>query len=84
MKPKQLTFVWQDMNRHTVNTLQWSTSERTVEDAWNDAKSFLILRSSTCDPELLLAFKGLLLPLDESVPLRPLTKKEIKEFSTIA
>lgn len=81
MKPKQLTFVWQNMSRYTINTLQWSTTRRTVGEAWDDAEKFLLDRDDDCDPALVLVFKGLPELVDDDQTLRAPTRKEIKELA---
>jgi hypothetical protein len=81
MKPKQLTFVWQNMSRYTINTLQWQTTRRTVGEAWDDAEKFLLDRDTDCDPALVLVFKGLPEVMDDNKPLRAPTHEEIKELA---
>ena len=81
MKPKQLTFLWQNMSRYTINTLQWQTTRRTVGEAWDDAEKFLINRDADCDPALVLVFKGLPELVDDEQPLRSPTREEIKQLA---
>lgn len=76
-KPKILTFVWQSMYRHTINTLQWRTQRRTVQEAWDDAERYLIDRDQNCDPAYLLAFAGAIVPLDDKKPLRAVSKEDL-------
>lgn len=83
MKPKQLTFVWQDMFRYTINTLQWLTTRRTVGEAWDDAEKFLLNRDNDCDPALVLVFKGLPEVVnDDDHILRAPTREEIKQLAS--
>ena len=80
MKPKLITFVWQHMTNHTINTLQWKTNRRTTMQAWEDAVLFLLDRDPWSDPQHLLTFKGLPLVMDDSAPLRNPTNAEIKQL----
>lgn len=80
MRAQKITFVWQSMSRHTVNTLQWMATDRTPEIAWNRAKAHLEAIRPGCDPELLLVFKGLPEVLDQWKPFRKPTKKEIDQL----
>jgi hypothetical protein len=81
-----MTFVYQNVAKHTVNTLEWETHKRTVEEAWADALAFLGFRDSIeidefNNPfEMLLVFDGLCKRREESVPLRKATPEEMKKL----
>jgi len=80
MKPKTLTFVWRDMTRHTINTIQVSTPRRSTMEAWEEARALLLRRIEGCDPEHLLTLRGLPEVLDDHQPLRAPTKEEIRQL----
>ena len=81
MRTKLITFLWQDMNRHTINTLQWKTAKRTTMGAWEDAVAFLINRNPDADPQHLMTLNGLVKVLDDETPLRKPTIRELKQLA---
>ena len=80
MKPKHITFLWQNLENNTTNTIQWETRARTPNQAWDDSvKPHLISIGSCSDPQLIMVFKGLVEIIDEWKPLRAATKEEIQK-----
>jgi hypothetical protein len=85
--PKQLTFLFQDTVTNTMNTLEWETRDRTIEDAWDNVVIFLCRRHNVVHELLqvsrfakIMTFEGLCKVLDESKPLRRATPQEVREL----
>ena len=87
MKPKELTFIWQDMDNNTHHLLHWRTTRRTVAEAWEDAEKTLSERHGELPEfvtgrfQLLQVFRGLVEPMDENVPLRKPNVKDLREVT---
>lgn len=88
MKRKHLTFVYQDMELNTINLMQWGTSARTLEQAWEEAHAKLCqLKSIDKDMEefsgrfvMVGGVMGLVSFIDKSVPLRRATPQEARQL----
>ena len=44
MKHKKMTFLVQDMELNQLNVVQWQSTRRTVEEAWNDCRKHICVR----------------------------------------
>lgn len=90
-KPKALTFVFQNTRNSTINTLQWKSQKRTVDEAWEEAMQFLLVRAGAApfvdvfnNPfERVMTLDGLVTVKDESAPLRKPTRDEIKKLEVV-
>lgn len=84
----KLTFIFIDTSNQNIQLLQWKTDKRTVQLAWKDAEALLHKKMRLQEPDafnrrytMIYAFKGLIVDLDVSVPLRAPTRSEVKALA---
>lgn len=91
MKHKKMTFLVQDMELNQLNVVQWQSTRRTVEEAWNDCHKHICVRKGL-DESMeefvgrfvkVMTYEGLVQFMDETIPLRRATPEEMKELQKV-